>query len=164
MNNETVHVYHGSRHVFDEFAWHNHSKEGGIEGAGHGMYFSTSQTDALTYGEIVYMCTLRLGMPLSNHDITLKPYDVKRIGASIGEKILDRTCQIILEKFDCDTDVVFAIGRIYKADISAFMAALASCGYTHTEDKETPDLPDMPHYIVYDLSKISIQSRISFGE
>ena len=53
-------VYHGSPHSFSKFTFKRMGEEGGITGAGIGLYFSESKADALGYGKYIYTCLLQL--------------------------------------------------------------------------------------------------------
>jgi hypothetical protein len=164
MNNDVVHVFHGTKNVFDTFDFSECGQHGGNIGAGCGMYFSTSKADTATYGDNILQCVLRLGRQLSNHDITLKPFDVGRIAKAAGyggdfrafaDSFLTTTF------YETDTDIIAGLVKKLDLTIGQITDALAECGYTHTEDHITPEDPDQPHYIVYDLSTIDIKDRMS---
>jgi hypothetical protein len=164
MNNETVHAYHGSSNMFDEFNFSECGEHGGSIGAGCGLYFSTSKSDALTYGPVLYEVTLRLGESLSNHEITLKaPHFRQIIKAARPDSDNWPSIASITNGETSDTGVIAEIVRVHDLSVKEITDALTSCGYTHTEDHITPDIPDLPHYIVYDPSRITILNVTNIG-
>jgi hypothetical protein len=62
-----------------------------------------------------------------------------------------------------DTDIIVKLVEYFDLTVEEITNALSECGYTHTEDKITPEDPDMPHFIVYDLNTITINNVISIG-
>jgi hypothetical protein len=164
MNNDTAHAYHGSKNMFDEFNFSECGKHGGSIGAGCGMYFSTSKGDAATYGPVIYDCTLRLGESLNNHEITLKPQHFRQIiKAARPDHGNWPSIAEYANGVSSDTGVIAEIVREHDLTVTEITDALTVCGYTHTEDRITPEDGDLPHYIVYDLSRIDINSVMNIG-
>ena len=163
MNNSIVHCYHGSSNIFDEFNFSQNGQHGGNIGAGCGLYFSTSKADAATYGNNIYECVLRLKTVISNHEVTLKPFDVSRICKETGNCISTPNAFALMIGCQSDTDIIVKLVEYFDLTVEEITNALSECGYTHTEDKITPEDPDMPHFIVYDLNTITINNVISIG-
>ena len=47
-------LYHGSDYLFNKFLFKNVGKKSGTSGAGFGLYFTTSKSDALCYCKYIY--------------------------------------------------------------------------------------------------------------
>ena len=174
-------AYHGSPHRFEKFSFENVGKEGGTTGAGFGIYFSTSKADALTYGENIYTCMLQLKTNVDNHKVTFQPQILKAIldkaeteGHSYYENygiqnIIDKTKNNIIKELisHSDSDVEI-LGDIiissYGGKCDDLLKITDSYGFSHTLDKESPDSPDILHYIVYDLNAITIQKVENLNE
>jgi hypothetical protein len=163
MNNEIINAYHGSKNLFDAFDFSECGEHGGNDGAGFGLYFSTSKGEAMTYGPFIYSCILTLKRELSNHAVTLKNHDInimlyhqfdkrqwgfpkKEIGAFSSW----------LPTATCDTDIIHKVMELRNSTVTDMSKILSHYNFTHTVDVETPDDPTQPHYIIYDLNAIHI--------
>ena len=160
-------VYHGSDANFNKFSFKKMGTSSGTTGAGFGLYFSDSKSDAMAYGDNIYTCQLELKNNLSNDKITL---DKKMLKNILDKLVLsdnsyyqnyDNEQQAInsLLKFnDSDTEI---IGDIINGAgcRDAMLEVLSSYGYTHTIDKDSPELKTIIHYVVYDLNAIKIMDK-----
>ena len=167
--------YHGSPHKFEEFSFKKVSTEGGISGAGFGIYFSTSKADALTYGENVYTCMLQLKTNVDNHKVTFQPqilksilyaceakkcsyYEVEYFNHKQTESEKDEFIRLMLSNFDSDTEIIAdIIDKCFHGQCGNLLEITDKYGFSHTQDFDSPDSPDIMHYIVYDLGAIMIQ-------
>ncbi len=167
-------AYHGSPNKFKEFSFEKVGSESGTTGAGFGLYFTTSKVDALTYGENLYTCMLQLKTNVDNHKVTFQPQILKAIldkATKLGhsywtnygfenptEKQKDKIIRELIYDSDSDVDIIGdVINSCYGGDCADFLKITDSYGFSHTIDKESPDSPDVIHYIVYDLNSITIQ-------
>ncbi len=174
-------TYHGSKHKFKEFSFKNVGKESGTTGAGFGLYFSTSKVDALTYGENIYTCMLQLKTNVDNHKVTFQPQILKAIldkAQKDGNNYYEnygyenptdkdklKIISELLKDSDSDVDILAdIINSSYGGHCEYLLKITDSYGFSHTQDFDSPDSPDISHYIVYDLSAITIQKIENLSE
>ena len=168
-------AYHGSPHKFTEFSFKKIGTEGGISGAGFGIYFSTSKADALTYGENIYTCMLQLKTNVDNHKVTFQPqilkaildsceakkrsyYEVEYFNHCPTEDEKEEFIKMILSDFNSDTEILAdIIDKCFHGQCGDLLEITDKYGFSHTQDYDSPDSPDIMHYIVYDLMSITIQ-------
>lgn len=165
---ETKHVYHGSPHEFNSFSFDFVGSESGTSGAGFGLYFTESESEAFTYGENIYECTLILKTNLSNTIITLTSQQIKRIldilennGESYYQNFVndkDKSINNLLKYCNCDTAI---IGDIINAGcpVDLMMETLTSLGFDHTIDELESIAENIKHYIVYDINAIKLINK-----
>jgi hypothetical protein len=168
-------AYHGSPNKFENFSFEKVGTEGGITGAGFGIYFSTSKADSLTYGENIYTCMLQLKTNVDNHKVTFQPQILKAILDTCEDKKhsyyeaeyfnhkptdseKEEFIRIMLNDFNSDTEILAdIINECYKGQCGNLLEITDKYGFSHTQDFDSPDSPDIMHYIVYDLDAITIQ-------
>lgn len=165
---ETKHVYHGSPHEFNSFSFDFVGSESGTSGAGFGLYFTESESEAFTYGENIYECTLILKTNLSNTCITLKPVEIRKIldilkkgGENYYQNFVNdknRTINNLLKYCDSDTEI---IGDIINAGcgVHLMMETLTCLGYDHTIDEIESIDENIKHYIVYNINAIKLINK-----
>ncbi len=164
-------VYHGTpKKPFKKFSFEEIGTESGIDGAGFGLYFSTDFVDALTYGETVYECRLELERNINNHEITFQVSDLLAIlnssesinhsyypESNMSENQKIKFIREVLTEFKTDTQIIASIIKnSFGGVCDEICKILSRYGFTHTNDLDTPDLPTIKHFIVYDLEAINI--------
>lgn len=168
---KVVVAYHGSSNKFDEFNFSEVGNYSGTSGAGFGLYFTESRTEAFTYGDIVYSCILQLNSQIYNDKITLKPADLVRFLNHLLENheydyyenwsVIGEDYELVIATKtieSCDTDTKI-IGSIINAGcpINHMLETLCHFGYNHTTDHISPDDTTINHYIIYCCDDITIQ-------
>lgn len=175
---KVVQVYHGTPNKFDEFSLDFIGSESGTTGAGVGLYFTESEAEALTYGENIFKCLLKLKNNISNDEVTLtfdmiymlieKLYKDKNenwfenwLLQYFPQKSDKKTIKIIddvIKHCSSDTEIIsgFVNSGIRVTDI---FDVLLTLGYDHTIDNEEPIDGISKHYIVYDLNCIQILDK-----
>ena len=118
---------------------------------------------------------LQLKTNVDNHKVTFQPQILKAILDSCekekhnyydefydyyktdSEK--EELIKILLNDFDSDTEILADIIRkCYKGQCGDLLKITDKYGFSHTQDYDSPDSPDIMHYIVYDLDAITIQN------
>lgn len=162
-------AYHGSPHNFDSFDFSKMGTEGGVTGAGFGLYFSTSKADSLSYGPIMYTCMLDLKTNVSNTQMTFNHSKVllilEKLQALVDDKLIDFSEESIngfLKLSKTDTNLITNIVKLNGCTLEQIMMSLSNTGFTHTIDLESPEESGTTHYIVYDLQAIKIIDVESF--
>lgn len=173
MNNNVI-AYHGSSKKFENFDLKFVGTGSGTSGAGFGIYFSDSKSDALCYGDVVHTCMLQLHNNVSNEKVEFTKTQMKAIldtlakdynadyyeiygfeNASDNDK--NRVITELLKGSEYDTDIVGdLVNSLFGGVCKHVLEVLVKYGYTHTIDKETPEDKTHTHYIVYDIKSITI--------
>lgn len=174
-----VQVYHGTPDNFNEFSFEKMGKNSGTSGAGFGMYFTESESEAFSYGPNIFKCTLSLKSNISNDEVTFNKniiyqilyklyvnYDenyFENFGIDFFPEIDDYKVGNVFTNFMdyCDSDTEI-IGSIVNAgiNVSDIFEVLCSLGYDHTIDKhETYGPIGTLHYIIYSLDTITILKK-----
>jgi hypothetical protein len=167
-------LYHGTPKKFNSFSFKHVGENGGTTGAGFGLYFSQSQTDALTYGNYLYTCQVELKNNVSNKKITIQKHILmsilnqleKKFNMSLWEnygylgKNLASKNKILsefLSGVDTDTEIIGSlINGLAGGNCDEILSIFSDYGFNHTIDTESPDTKDITHYILYDLKSIKI--------
>jgi hypothetical protein len=165
-------LYHGSHNLFDKFSFQKVGTGSGTSGAGFGLYFTTSQADATSYGEYIYTVSVQLRNALSNTQITLKSHIIRLILVRLlaatdrnvtaivpaeptSEDEFDEMVQMLLRDCVSDTEIIQAIINEYECH-NAVMQIISNLGYSHSCDYKTPKNPTTINYCIYDLDVINI--------
>ena len=159
-------VYHGSPHKFTEFSFKNIGKESGLD-AGHGLYFSESKGDALTYGKNIYTCMLTLRKNLSTKEVTLSKNVISLLLKNLGETDIFNKVRDLSVNCKSDIEIIGKLVEFTKIgkktiNFKPIGDILSKYGYTHTTDNDTPDDPTITHYIVYNIDSIKILDKEYF--
>jgi len=175
-----INAYHGSCNKFETFDFTEVGLHSGTSGAGFGLYFTESKAEALAYGDIVYSVILKLKSAISNDEVTLKPVEVKKLveynlevyGKSYYEQFgyenaTEEQKNDVIEKlvanFSSDTKIICDLIDD-GISVNQMMQTMCNFNYTHTTDKESADIDNIMHYIVYDLNVIQLLECKSLQE
>lgn len=163
-------TFHGSPHDFEAFDFSKMGTEGGVTGAGFGLYFSTSKADSISYGPIIYTCMLDLKTNVSNSQLTLNQPKVSLILRKLQSLVVakfidcsDAAAEGFLKLAKTDTNLITNIVKLTGCSLEEMMLALSLAGFTHTVDLDSPEESGTTHYIVYDLRAIKIIDKENFN-
>lgn len=179
----TVQAYHGSPNDFEEFSLDFLGTQSGLTGAGYGLYFSESESEAFTYGQNVFKCLLNLKLSLSNDEVTLKPPMIYKFLSNLndlGENYFENftldyfpqvndkvTNEAISSLLRTDSDTKLIAGIINSGiPVETVFNVLIDMGYNHTVDNDESFLAKFgtKHYIMYDLNDINILDKYTLED
>jgi hypothetical protein len=176
-----VQVYHGTPNDFEEFSFDFIGTQSGTDGAGFGIYFTESESEALCYGENIFKCLLKLKTNVSNDKVTFtrnflkkvltklytdfdinyfENYSIQFFPIETNDHLFDEIYQKLKRYSRSDTEI---IGSFINAGVNPekIFEILSSLGYDHTIDNDESYLnkEGIKHYIIYDLNSISILKK-----
>lgn len=189
----TVQAYHGTPNDFEEFSLNFLGTQSGTSGAGYGLYFSESESEAFTYGENVFKCTLKLKQSISNYEVTFNEnllYKILKLlndnGYNFFEKYYSSICEDednfeilhfptfdncvnilkeIITDLKTDTEIIYFIVK-NDVPVQEVFNILIKLGCNHTVDNDESFLANegIKHYIMYDISDINILDKYTLED